>query len=285
MSLPFTKLHGIGNDFVFIDNVDVQEELQDVSLLARAMCDRHTGIGADGLIIMSRASRAPFRMTMYNPDGSNGGMCGNGVRCAARFLIEQGHQRQTPFYLEVEERIVRVEPIKHDWIRVNMGPAFLTRGEIGITGVADEQFIEQPITVAGQTFSGTGVSMGNPHLVIFTEDVDAIDLQKLGPLIEHHEFFPQRTNVHFAESDRRDRIKMRTWERGAGITLACGSGACSVGVAGFLTGRTEREVTIALPGGELRIEYTPGGEVFMEGAAERVFDGDWVSRRVTLAGV
>jgi len=289
---PFTKLHGIGNDFVFIDLVNRFRDFGDIALLAQGMCDRHKGVGADGLILLERGDHAPFRMTMYNPDGSNGGMCGNGVRCAARLLIEEGHHPLAPFELEVEHRIVSVEPIHPDWIRVNMAHAGLTRGEIGMTGEPSESFIEQP--VHGQElmqlgldghFLGTAVSMGNPHLVIFCDDVQAVDIHHLGPIIEHLELFPARVNVHFAESPDRRHIRMRPWERSAGPTLACGSGACSVGVAGFLTGRTDREITIHLPGGDLRVEYMPEGEVFMEGSATRVFDGEWAASATRVAAV
>jgi diaminopimelate epimerase len=214
-------------------------------------------------------------MVMLNPDGTNGGMCGNGVRCAARLLVENGHQPLTPFDLEVEQRVVHVEPIRPDWIRVNMSQAVLTRGVIDMLGSPDDQFIDSEITCAGETFIATAVFTGNPHLMLFVHDVDSVDLYKLGPQLEHHELFPSRINVHFVQVLDRGHLRMRIWERGAGMTLACGSGACSVAVAGCITGRSERKVHISLPGGDLEIEYLESGDVMMEGPAERVFDGEW----------
>jgi len=275
--IRFTKMHGVGNDFVFIDQVANPEPVEDPAALARRLCDRHKGVGADGLIFIERGSRAPFRMTMLNPDGSNGGMCGNGVRCAARLLIENGHQRLAPFILEVEARDVKVEPVQPDWIRVNMGNAALTRGDIGMMGAPEDTFIGATVEACGHTFTATAVSMGNPHLVIVTEDVDSVPLERIGPVLEHHPLFPFRTNVHFVQVLDRTTLKQRTWERGAGITLACGSGACAVGVAAFLSGKADRKAKIILPGGELTIEYLDSGEVLMEGPAVRVFEGDWMA--------
>ena len=261
----FSKLHGAGNDFVFLDLLDEESKIQNpkskMCELARAMCDRHRGVGADGLIYITRGDKAPFRMTMLNPDGSNGGMCGNGVRCTARLLIENGHQGLHPFDLEVEQRIVHVEPIREDWVRVDMGKA--------------EAIGELCISLEGQEFRGTTVSMGNPHFVVFVDDVNAADLEHVGPKIEHHRAFPNRTNVHFAQALNDHEIKMRTWERGAGITLACGSGACAVGVSGFVTKHCGRNVQIHLLGGTLEIEYREDGTVLMTGPAEHVFDGCW----------
>lgn len=277
--IEFSKLHGIGNDFVFIDLVG-KEDSSDRPALARLLCDRHKGVGADGLIIVERAERAPFRMTMFNPDGSNGGMCGNGVRCAARLLFDHGHIGLEPFNLEVEERIVNVEPIRPDWINVDMGTALLTRGEIGMLGDPAEQFVDAELT--GTTYRATAVSMGNPHVVIFVDDLESVDVHKLGPALEHHPLFPFRTNAHFVQRLSETRLRMKIWERGAGATLACGSGACAVGVAGYLTGRTGRQVTIELPGGELEIEYREDGRVLMTGPAEHVFDGNYAARANAL---
>ncbi|HEY3782486.1 MAG TPA: diaminopimelate epimerase [Fimbriimonadaceae bacterium] len=274
--LPFTKLHGLGNDFVFIDQVKNEYLPALPSELAPILCDRRFGVGADGLILVKRGDTAPFRMTIINRDGTNGGMCGNGVRCAARLLVENGHQSLEPFDLEVEERVVHVDPVRPDWIRVNMGMALLDRRSIAMAGPPEEQFVDGQILCDGQTFSATAVFTGNPHLALFTDDVEAIDIERLGPLLEHHELFPAQINVHFVQVLDRGHLKMRVWERGVGITLACGSGACSVAVAGFITGRSERKVRITLPGGDLLIDYLESGEVLMEGPAERVFDGEWI---------
>lgn len=307
MSIPFAKLHGIGNDFVFIDMVGDTPNLGRPDELAKAVCDRHKGVGADGLILVEKGVIGDFRMTMLNPDGSDGGMCGNGVRCTGKLLLDRGYQKEAPFKLEVGDRLLDVFPLGDARFRVQMGKPVLTRGGIGMLGSPEENFIDQPIRptepaatgpMAGKgpaptraswiregvrldsgtsyvELHGTAVSMGNPHLVLFVSDVDEVELTEIGPMLEHHPLFPNRTNVHFAQAVDRARIRQRTWERGAGVTLACGSGACAVGVAGFLTGRADRTVAIQLPGGELEIEYSEDGTVFMTGPAEHVFDGVW----------
>jgi diaminopimelate epimerase len=273
--IAFTKLQGIGNDFVFIDQVVDPIPIPNLEDFAKKICDRHKGVGSDGLIIVSRGDLAPFRMTMLNPDGSNGGMCGNGVRCVGRFVIENGHQPMETFLLETENRVVEVTPLSIDCMRVDMGKAQLKRSEIGVLGAPEDSFVDQPVEVLGETFFATGVNMGNPHLVIFTANVADADLERLGPALERHSLFPFGINVHFAQVLGRTRLKVRTWERGAGMTLACGSGACSVGVAAFLNGHTGRQTEIELPGGSLRINFLESGDVLMEGPAERVFEGTW----------
>lgn len=269
--IPFVKMHGIGNDFILVDGIGSELPGTDFPSLSKAVNDRRFGVGGDGLILMERGSDAPFRMRMFNPDGSESEMCGNGIRCFARLLQDRGYS--DPGAVDVETGAgtltVTVEP--NGWVRVDMGRAHLLRAEIPMTGPAEDTFIDQPL----DRFLGTAVSMGNPHVVIFVDDVASIDLEKLGPQLEHSSLFPNRVNVHFAQRLDEGHLIQRTWERGAGITLACGTGACSVGVAGFLTGRSGRSVDIELPGGHLKVEYLESGRVLMTGPAETVFLGQW----------
>ena len=276
--IPFTKMHGIGNDFVMVDAVSSALEGTDLAQLARAVNDRRFGVGGDGLILVERGEAAPFRMRMFNPDGSESEMCGNGVRCVARFLHDRGHTKEPVVSLETGAGVLRLELQADDRVRVDMGRARLTRGEIGMTGHSDRSFREQPISVGDRILPGTGVGMGNPHLVLFVEDASLVPLGTWGPELERHPEFPNRVNVHFVQVSDRKRVAQRTWERGAGATLACGTGACACAVASFLTGRTERRVTVTLPGGDLEIEYAESGTVFMTGPAEIAFEGLWPGR-------
>ncbi len=257
--LAFTKMQGIGNDFVMLDTLRDPLTVEDLPLLSRSLNDRKFGIGGDGLILLERGDSAPFRMRMLNPDGSESEMCGNGVRCCARLIRDHGHSDASTIPIETGAGVLELQFVG-DLVRVDMGLATIL------------DLVEQPI---GEDYLGTAVSMGNPHLVIFVDDVASVDLLRLGPFFEHHPFFPNRTNVHFAQVVDRTHLIQRTWERGARVTLACGTGACSVGVAAAVTGRAERDVSVQLPGGVLRIEYVDDGRVFMTGAAETVFEGRW----------
>jgi diaminopimelate epimerase len=268
--ISFTKMHGIGNDFVMIDALRDGAPGVDLSQLARDVNDRRFGVGGDGLILVEEGKTAPFRMRMFNPDGSEAEMCGNGIRCFAKLLVDHGHASGPRVDVETAGGLMRLEILEGGMVRVDVGQAALTRGDVGMIGPPDERLIEQPV---GMGFSATAVRMGNPHLVIFVDDVEAVDLATIGPKLEHHDFFPHRINVHFAQVVDQSHIIQRTWERGAGITLACGTGACSVGVAGVETGRSNRDVEIKLPGGRLKIEYKEDGHVFMTGPAETVFVG------------
>ncbi len=280
-TLKFRKMHGIGNDFVMVDCVRSAVPAGDPSEISRAVCDRRFGVGADGLIYIEEEPHpdAPigqaFRMRMWNPDGSESEMCGNGIRCVARFLIDEGITNLPKIEVHTGAGLMVLEEAGEGLVKVDMGLARLERGEIGMTGPADEQFVAQPVEALGQTFSGTAVSMGNPHLVMLVDDVKAIDLAKLGPVLEHNELFPNRTNVHFVQVVDEGHIIQRTWERGAGATLACGTGACASAVATYLNGKTWRHVTVDLPGGQLKIEYAEDGHVFMTGPATTVYDGVW----------
>ncbi len=268
--IQFTKMQGIGNDFVMIDAIQEKNLPQDLASFAAKVNDRRFGIGGDGLILIEQGEQAPYRMRMFNPDGSESEMCGNGIRCFARLLQDHGHLTTDHVDVETGAGILGLDLVGTNRVRVDMGKARLTRGEIGMTGDESEKFVEQDL---GDGFKGTAVSMGNPHVVIFVEDVAKIELERIGPKLEHHPAFPKRVNVHFVQVTDRGHLIQRTWERGAGITLACGTGACSCAVAAYVTGRADRSVEIQLPGGKLEIEYLENGHVLMTGPAETVFVG------------
>ncbi|HWD41039.1 MAG TPA: diaminopimelate epimerase [Fimbriimonas sp.] len=268
--IPFTKMQGIGNDFVVVDVLRDGLPEGDLAEISRAVNDRRFGIGGDGLILLEKGAGAPYQMRMFNPDGSESEMCGNGIRCLVKLLQEHGHTNEPNVDVETGAGVLSLAFTADGRVRVDMGSARLTRGEIPMTGPAEAMFIDQPLS---EGYRGTAVSMGNPHVVIFVEDVASVNVAEIGAKLEHHPLFPRRTNVHFAQVLDSETILQRTWERGAGITLACGTGACAVGVAGFLTGRTARKVEIRLPGGNLDIEYVEDGRVLMTGPAETVFEG------------
>jgi diaminopimelate epimerase len=280
-AMQFSKYHGLGNDFVLVDNRHQADPLL-TPQQAINWCDRHFGIGADGVIFaLPGQNGADYTMRIYNSDGSEPEMCGNGIRCMAKFLAEleqaDGQAPQTPHTYRIHTLAGPISPtLQADGqVTVDMGPPYLLAQEIPTTlaGV-NEKVINQPLTVGGETWSVTCVSMGNPHCITFVDDVDALPLETLGPQFEHHEVFPKRINTEFIQVVRPDYLKMRVWERGAGITLACGTGACASLVAGVLTGLCDRTATIELPGGPLQITWsTDDGRVYMTGPAERVFVG------------
>jgi len=278
MPLRFTKMHGIGNDYVYM-NVFDQPEPRDPAALARAISDRHRGVGSDGLVLIGPSERANARMRMFNADGSEGEMCGNAIRCVAKYLYErqlveadritvETGRGVLPLDLERDGRTVRR-------VRVEMGTPILEAERIPTT-LPGRPPLDTPIEIDGETLRVTCVSMGNPHAVAFVENVDAVPLERIGPRVEHHPSFPKRVNFHVVERVGPDEVRMRTWERGSGITMACGTGACAVCVAGALTGRTERRVLAHLPGGDLELEWPADDQpVLMTGPAEEVFSGDW----------
>lgn len=268
-------MHGIGNDFVMVDGIRESLASDRLPELARQMNDRRRGIGGDGLIVAERGSEAAFRMRMFNPDGSESEMCGNGVRCFARYLQQQGHTTDSVITVETGAGTLTLEVGEGGLVRVDMGVARLTRGEIGMLDRPENRFQDEPVEVAGRTVPGTAVSMGNPHLVLFVEDASSVEVEAWGRPLEQHPLFPRRTNVHFVQVVDRSHLIQRTWERGAGITLACGTGACASAVAAVVTGRADRSVEITLSGGTLQIEYASDGHVFMTGPAETVFQGMW----------
>lgn len=274
--IPFTKMHGIGNDFVMLDGLRHPVDEERLADLARRMCDRRFGIGADGLILLVAGQKERFRMRMFNPDGSESEMCGNGIRCFVRFLRQKGHTVETSVRVETGAGVLALEETEEGLVKVDMGPARLTRAEIPMLGEPGEPFVDGPLDACGRKFEGTAVSMGNPHLVVFVDSVSEVPLEQWGPALENHPLFPRRTNVHFVQVESPTRLIQRTWERGAGATLACGTGACACTVAAALTGRAQRSVTVRLPGGELRTEWLDDGRVLMTGPAETVFEGCWL---------
>lgn len=268
-------MHGIGNDFVMIDRLSVPLKDESMAGLAVALCDRTFGIGADGVITLEKGASLPLAMQMWNPDGSESEMCGNGVRCFARFAAEKGHTSGHLLSVETGAGPLTLKTTDDGLVSVEMGRARGTRGEIGMTGDPTARVQDEKFEVDGHCFRGTAVSMGNPHLVFFVPDVESIDLEKLGPLFEHHPDFPERVNVHFVQIASCDHLIQRTWERGAGATLACGTGACASVVAAYWNGLSGPDVRVSLPGGELTINVSAEGDVTMTGPAEKSFEGHW----------
>jgi diaminopimelate epimerase len=276
--MRFTKMHGIGNDYVYVSTFD-QDAPADPPALAQAISDRHFGIGGDGLILIMPSQSADARMRMFNADGSEGEMCGNGVRCVAKYVYERGIARKKQLKIETGRGILALD-LEIDGGRVNrvcvdMGAPILQADQIP-TLFEGNPPVNVPIQAGDSELSATVVSMGNPHLVAYVSDVDCVPLETLGPLLEHHTAFPRRVNVHIVEIKSPGEVKMRTWERGSGITLACGTGACAVCVAGVLTGRTARKLLAHLPGGDLELNWPDNtASVFMTGPAAEVFSGEW----------
>ena len=276
--MDFVKMHGLGNDFVFIEDKTGQDK--DYTALARAMCNRHTGIGADGLIVIVDSRVADVRMRIINSDGSEAEMCGNGIRCFAKYVYDSGIIEKKQFTVETPAGIMEPEITvgadnKAEVITINMGRPSFNRSEIPMEG-ADGRVLNEDLCVDGENWKITSLLMGVPHTVTYVDDVDSVDIEKIGPLFEKHEAFPKHTNINFAQQMDDRTVKVRTWERGAGATLACGTGSCSVAVASFLNGRTGREVDIQLPLGTLHIEYREeDGNVYMTGPAAVSFTGTW----------
>lgn len=275
--MKFTKMHGAGNDYVYVNCLE--EKVPHPEETARYVSDRHFGIGADGLILIQPSERADFEMAMYNADGSRGEMCGNGIRCVAKYVYDYGLTEKTAIRIDtlagVKELDLTITDGKVSGVRVNMGVPQLKAAEIPVTADT-EQVIHAPLTVEGKTYEMTAVSMGNPHCVIFLdEDVRKLDLEAVGPAFENHPRFPRRINTEFVNVIDDTTLRMRVWERGSGETLACGTGACATAVAAVLNGRAKQEVTVQLMGGELQIAWAGGdAPVFMTGPAVTVFDGE-----------
>lgn len=274
--MRFTKMHGAGNDYVYVNLF--QERIDDPAHLARRVSDRHTGIGSDGLILVAPCEVADVRMEMYNADGSRGRMCGNGIRCVAKYAVEHGLAAGPQVRIETDAGIktvvCRVVDGRVESVRVDMGKPSLEARALPTTLTLD-RIIDHPIHAGPHEFIMTCVSMGNPHAVIFVEEPQRIDLARVGPLIENAPMFPERSNVHFVRVDTTSHVTVRTWERGSGATRACGTGACAVCVAGAVTNRTERRLTTELPGGSLEIEWAEDDHVYMTGPAVEVFTGVW----------
>ncbi len=264
-------MHGIGNDFIVLDAFEDNELPPDLSHFARLSCDRRRGVGGDGLLVLEKGAASAIQMRMWNPDGSVSEMCGNGLRCVVQLASERGYIGSEPVDVETGAGTLRADVHGAGLVKINMGQYRVAPAEIPMNASGDE-FLSQPI---GDGFLGSAISMGNPHLVIFVPNVGEIDLDILGPKLENHPLFPERTNVHFVEVAGHGHLIQRTWERGAGVTLACGTGACACAVAGFLNGSSERSVTIELPGGKLFIEVQDNREVIMTGPTRTVFRGEF----------
>ncbi|RGS80113.1 diaminopimelate epimerase [Coprococcus sp. AF21-14LB] len=274
--MKFTKMQGLGNDYVYVNCF--KETVPNPPEIARFVSDRHFGIGSDGLIMINPSEKADFEMEMYNADGSRGEMCGNGIRCVGKFVYDYGLTDQTEIAVETLAGIkylhLTVEDGKAVEIRVDMGSPVLDADEVPVVS-RNEQVVDEPIVVDGREYRMTAVSMGNPHTVVFVEDVKGLNLEKIGPKFEQHERFPQRVNTEFARVLDRRTVEMRVWERGSGETLACGTGACAVAVACILNELTEDEVTVKLLGGDLKIQWDrEKNKVYMTGPAEIVFEGE-----------
>ena len=274
--LQFTKMHGAGNDFVVLDGL--RDELPPIAPLAERLCDRHLGIGADQLLVVRacQGSDADFRMEIYNADGSQVEMCANGIRAFYKYVRDRGLTQEEEIGVETLSGVVRPRWAGPDRVTVDMGLPVLEPAKIPTTLAAgDGPVLDVELEVAGENLKVSSVSMGNPHAVVFVDDPDTAPVERLGPALEHHPAFPNRVNVEFASPDGRRRIRQRTWERGTGETLACGSGACAVAVVSMLSGRVDREVTIELRGGELEISWPDdGAPVLMTGPAAEVFRGE-----------
>lgn len=273
--MKFTKMQGLGNDYVYVNCFE--EKIENPPAVARYVSDRHFGIGSDGLIMINPSEVADFEMEMYNADGSRGEMCGNGIRCVAKYVYDYGLTDKTQISVETLGGIkyldLTVKDGKVVLVKVDMGKPELKSDLIPIIS-ENEKVIDEPIEVDGQVYHMTGVSMGNPHTVIYVDDVKNLDLEKIGPKFENHERFPKRINTEFVHCIDRNTVEMRVWERGSGETLACGTGACAVAVASILNNLTDTRVTVKLLGGDLQIEWDREKDhVFMTGPAKVVFDG------------
>ena len=279
MKIKFTKMHGLGNDFILIDCLD--KELGNhsyLSNLSKKLCDRHFGIGADGLILILPSEKTDLQMKIYNSDGTEAQMCGNGIRCFAKYAYENKIISKIKFTIETLAGIITPELIfkgkEISGIKVDMGIPKLERKEIPMEGENAPTVVNETLKIDSKTiFQITCVSMGNPHCITFVNDIQSIPVEEIGPKIENHPLFPEKTNAEFIQVLNKQEINFRVWERGAGETLACGTGACAALVATILNKKTDREAIIHLPGGDLDIQWADNGHVYMTGPAELAFKG------------
>ena len=274
--MKFTKMHGIGNDYVYVNCFE--ESIKNPAEVSKFVSDRHFGIGSDGLILISPSAIADFRMNIYNADGSQAEMCGNGIRCVAKYVYDYGLTDKTEISVETLAGIkylrLQVENGKVASVEVNMGAPILEPKEIPVA-VEESPVVNVPVEVKGKIYHMTCVSMGNPHAIIFMNNVKDLDIEAIGPYFENHMVFPKRTNTEFVEVLDRNTVNMRVWERGSDETLACGTGACATTVACILNDKTENEVTVHLLGGDLKIRWDrEANQVYMTGPATVVFDGE-----------
>jgi diaminopimelate epimerase len=279
--VKFVKMHGAGNDYVYVDCF--HQRVDDPAKLAQQVSQRNFAIGSDGLILILPSTCADARMRIFNADGSEAEMCGNGVRCVAKYVYDHGIARRSTLQIETNAGVLSLQLFtaadgKVARVCVDMGQPRLQRGEIPMLGDACSQALGVELKVEGRTFVVNCLSMGNPHCVVFVDDVDNFAVHHWGPLLENHPQFPQRINVEFVQIVTRSEVRQRTWERGAGETLACGTGASAVTVASFLAGHTDRKIVNHLRGGDLELEYAESGHIFMTGPATEVFSGEWPER-------
>jgi diaminopimelate epimerase len=274
--MRFIKMHGIGNDYIYVDGF--RDTVRQPEQLAVRISDRHFGVGGDGLILILPSARADVRMRIFNADGSEAQMCGNGIRCLAKYVYEAGIARRPELTVETLAGVLRLQLFVADGrverVRVDMGPPRFHPRDIPMLAEG-ERVLGAKLTAGDRDFAVTCLSMGNPHCVIFVDDVASFPVAHYGPLIEHHPRFPQRTNVEWIACLNRRELRQRTWERGSGETLACGTGACAAAVAAALHGKAERSVTVHLLGGDLDIEWAEDEHVYMTGPAVEVFRGEW----------
>jgi diaminopimelate epimerase len=274
--MRFTKMHGLGNDYIYVNAF--KETIHNPGLVAAALSERHTGIGSDGLILILPSDTADFKMSMYNSDGTEAEMCGNGIRCVGKYVYDNNMTDKESITVETLAGIktleLNIKDKKVESIRVDMGEPVLEADKIPVI-TDNERFIANEIDIEGATLEFTCVSMGNPHAITYVEDIDNAPVLELGPTIEKHRIFPNKVNVEFVKVINREVLKMRVWERGTGETLACGTGACATAVASFLNKLTERNVTVELLGGDLFIEWDEkDNHVYMTGPAVKVYDGE-----------
>lgn len=277
MKFSFSKWHGLGNDFVIVNGF--KEKIENYKQMAIEICDRHFGVGADGLVVILPSEIADFHMKIFNADGSEAEMCGNATRCVARYLYENGLTNKEKITLETKAGIIKPELIISNGIlstiRVDMGEPRLKRSEIPMIGDGDK-VVNELLTIENSDYYITCVSMGNPHCVLFVDDISEVDLSAIGPLIEKHPIFPRKTNVEFVQVMSKQKVRMRVWERGAGTTMACGTGACATIVAAVLNSKTDRHAIVELDGGELLIEWGHDNHIYMSGPAKEVFRGEYL---------
>jgi diaminopimelate epimerase len=275
--MKFTKMQGAGNDYVYVNCFE--EQVAEPAAVAIQVSNRNFGIGSDGLILIMPSDRADVKMRMFNSDGSESEMCGNGIRCVAKYAYDHGLVNKLEISAETGAGILTLQLVadtdgKIQKVRVNMGPPKLTRGEIPMLGEAGKKVVDEPLNILQSTFRITCASMGNPHCVIFVDNLDTFQVEKYGPLIENHQMFPRRCNVEFVQIISRNEIRQRTWERGAGETLACGTGSSAVTAACVLNGLTEKKILNHLLGGDLEMEWGDDGNIYMTGPAVEVFTGE-----------
>lgn len=275
--MKFEKWQGCGNDFVMVDCFS--DKISDYSKMARRVCDRHYGIGADGLIVILPSDKADLCMRIFNADGSEAEMCGNGIRCFAKMAFEHDRVTKPEFTVETGAGILKprlfVENDEVVKVCVDMGEPVLNPADIPVLLDCEDSVISEPLKVLGDEYDITCVSMGNPHCVMFFESLSGVSIEKLGPAIERHDIFPRKTNVEFVEVKDRTHLRMRVWERGAAVTLACGTGACATLTAAVLNNLADRKAEITLDGGKLEIEWREDNHLYMTGAAEFVFAGEY----------